>query len=185
MEENIEVTGGEIKKLILDLTKKVEKIEGLNPETIKQVKENTKNIEEIKEKNTETKEMIEQKINTIKKDVDMLKASMRSRNLIFYNVSDSNNENNSELFLKITNILQDVKVDSRLVESVKRIGQKSSARPVVVTLMSQKFKKDIFDKAEYLKKKYNISIANDISKEERDEHNKLKKVDELILNGMN
>ena len=124
------VTISEHLNLILDLTKQVE-----NPERIKQVKENTKDIKEIKEENAETKEKIEHKINTIKRDVDMLKANMRSRNLFFYNFSNSKEENNGELSLKITNILQDARVNSRLVESVKTIGQKSKARPVVVTIL--------------------------------------------------
>lgn len=166
----------ELKGLILNLTEKVNKFENGNKEVWKVANENKKEIREIKTDNIETKKKFNSDILGMKKDIDMLKADLRVKNLIFYNVINSDNENNRDLFFKIADLFTKVGIDNRLIENVKRIGPRTGHRPVVVTLMSQRFKKDIFDRAEILRKKFNITIANDLTKTEREEFNKLKAV---------
>ena len=138
--------------------------------------ENSKQIKDIKLENSENKKKIDSDITGIKKELESLKASLRVKNVIFYNVIEDRDDNNRDLSGKIAGILHQVGIDNRLVDSVKRIGPKTGIRPVVVTLMSQKFKKEIFEKSYLLRKKFNITVANDLSKAEREEYNKMKEI---------
>ena len=143
---------------------------------LKIANENSKQIKDIKLENSENKKKIDSDITGIKKELESLKASLRVKNVIFYNVIEDRDDNNRDLSGKIAGILHQVGIDNRLVDSVKRIGPKTGIRPVVVTLMSQKFKKEIFEKSYLLRKKFNITVANDLSKAEREEYNKMKEI---------
>lgn len=174
-------TNDELKNLILTLTSKVDDFEKIGTETRKEVEKNTEDITKLKQESKETKENMEKELKQVKKDIDILYNSSRMKNLVFYGINDSE-EINKGLYKHVLKILRDVNIDERIVDHIKRIGAIKGSRPVVVTLMSQKYKKDIYDKADQLKSLYKITIANDLSKTERDEFNKLRKVrDELKL----
>lgn len=55
-------------------------------------------------------------------------------------------------------------------------------RPVLVELSSQRSKKEFFDKTKEIKDKLGITLANDCSKNKREDYNKLKEIQKSLKN---
>ena len=169
----------ELKELLLKLTGKVEDYEKVNSKIISDVQENKKNIDIIKNENDETKNKLEKEISELRREIDNIKSFNRMKNVVLYNMDDTS-ENNKDVYQRVLRMFREAEIDTNIVETVRRVGKTRGSRIVIVTLTSQKLKKKVFEKSEELNKKFNITIASDISKAERLEFNKLKTIREEL-----
>lgn len=136
------------------------------------MKDMEKNIKESINKNidekfnrieTKTKEL-EQKIETQQKTIDFLDKKMRKKNIIFFGVpeSEKNYEDLLTSILEIINNTMNITCPKWEIESVARLGKKSSRiRPVVITTTTTarkiqilKTKKSLENTGIYMKEDY-------------------------------
>ena len=89
------------------------------------------------------------------------------------------------LFEYVRNKLAEADVNVQATDYVRRLGKKkggNQVRPVLVELSSQRSKKEFFDKAKEIKDKLGITLANDCSKNKREDYNKLKEIQKSLKN---
>ena len=169
MSQNKELTTGEIKDMFSEILETVKR----NGEEFKAVKNQVnENKNEITEANKE--------INTLKNEVNRLKNIARSKNIVIFGLEDSKNINDN-LKSEINKILEYVHVSMEQVDFYNRIGKKEGNRPVILSLTSREIKSKFFDNFEVLRSK-GLSIANDMTKEERENYKKLKAIKIELFN---
>lgn len=113
------------------------------------------------------------KINLLENRLDFFERQYRSRNLIIYNLPDTEDTNN-DLELTIENLF--FKINLALpkfsIEETFRLGTTIGKRPVIVKFNSIRWVKMAFSKLLEFRK-LNLSISNDKSIKERDEYKTL------------
>lgn len=149
-------------------------MEGLSTK-IDRILADTKDIKDIKSelsiiKNIQAKcEGYENKINAVENKISIIEAGDYSKNVILYNVEESE-KNNKELLNLVQELIKktEVNIQDICIADVKRIGVKNDdkVRPVVLKLIATRWKYLFFDREENFKK-LGISISSDMPKEKR------------------
>ena len=99
-----------------------------------------------------------------------MKSIARSKNIVLHNIPDTE-ENNKNLFNHVMSILSKIDIQEHHIKINKRIGKHKGKRPVVVNFVAVRYKKIFFDNLEFrIINDHNIVIANETTKEERDEY---------------
>lgn len=111
---------------------------------------------------------LEQRMIQSERSLSTLERVSRSRNIILFKLQDTD-EINSHLNSVVINIFKKVKlqIPDVAIDDVFRIGKTKGNRPTMIKFISSKWVKMFFGKVGELKSE-NIFIANDRSKEERE-----------------
>ena len=138
-----------------------------------QVSDNTKGIADVNDKIMILRSELNKNLKSITNNIK------RSKNVIIYGLEDTD-EINKDLDGKIGEILNNIGLNMQHVDSSNRIGKKAGKKPVIISLVSQKQKKNFFSNIN-LFRSLGLSIANDSTKEERQYYNKMKEVKSELL----
>lgn len=179
---NGQTSTNELKELIVKLTEKIENYDESIKSILKKVSGNTTDIGLIKKENNDIREGVkkqEESVKKLNKEIDFFKRNARNKNLILYNIPDTDDLNNN-LFNEVMSILADIEVKDYYIDNIRRLGQVKGKRPVVITLVTARYKKMFFENAELLIEKHGIVLANDASKQEREEYKKLKMIQQKL-----
>ena len=117
--------------------------------------------------------ILEDKLNRLEKELNYLMNRERSRNIVVFNVDDSDElkeDPNESAFNLLHNIVNDLEKDE--IKEVKLLKAKDNKRPIIISFYKPQSKAKVFKKVEELRKA-KIFIANDLSVTQRKEEMKI------------
>lgn len=117
-------------------------------------------------------ESLTDRLNQCEKKIDFITYKERSKNLILYKVPDTTKENNN-LFNTVKAIIRKINSDipEDCITDVKRLGKQEGSRPILITFSNTNSKTLIFQNRKAILD-MNLSIANDLTREERERRRK-------------
>lgn len=170
------MTGGEQQKIsiedVFNLIKQVNeniltKIENING-TLQAL--STKVDSEIREVNKKV-ELLETENKDLKAHLKETERKLRKRNLVFYGINEEGEENESDLIVKIKNLVEEklqIRTEYTDITNIFRLGKKSEkTRPILVEFLTQFIRKNILINRGKLKGT-KIFIVEDLIPEDRE-----------------
>ena len=117
--------------------------------------------------------ILREDVEALKGEIDFLVNKERERNVILFKVKDSE-PNNKDLMSTVNDIFgkAGIVLPKDDIKEASRLGNKEGTRPILIKLASTENKTNIFGKSDEIKE-LGFRVAQDRSKRQRDERNKL------------
>lgn len=124
----------------------------------------------LEEKNVQ----LETKVSVLEKTLKILENKSREKNVILFNIEDPKTDN-LNLLERVKTIFTEAKINipDDGIEKIFRLGKNIGSRPILVAFTSVKYKSILFSKISELRS-LDISIANDLTNEQRETRKILK-----------